>query len=338
MAISILISLVVFSAIVIVHELGHFLAARAVGIAVEEFAVGFGPKLFSIGKGTKFSLRLIPMGGFVRMLGEEDESGQDNPASYRNKSPWRRMATIAAGPLMNFLFALLIFIIIYGSVGVTSQNVAIIGQVMDDSPAQQAGLLAGDEILSIDAQPTVQWTDIQDHVRASGGNALTFKIKRNDAVLEITVTPRQGVEYPEVGIVPPTVRLSVGASIIHGIKETGRMTAAVFASLVGIITRKIPLADLTGPIGIVHYVGQAAQGGLLNVLSLAALISVNLGLFNLLPIPALDGSKIVLLGLELVRRRPLDPQKEGVIHLVGFALLIVLMVAIMYKDILRFIL
>jgi regulator of sigma E protease len=334
----ILIAVIVFSVIIIVHELGHFLAARAVGIEVEEFSIGFGPKLVSLGRDTKFSIRLIPMGGFVRMLGEEDGSGEDNPASYPNKSPLQRMAVIAAGPVMNFLLAMLIFIILYSALGVVAENVAIVGGVVPGLPAEQAGLLAGDEIIAIDSQSMEKWTDIQNYVRANPNKALQFTLLRAGKTLTVEVTPRMGQEFPEVGITPPVKRLSFGASIIQGISETGRMTAAVFGSLVGIITRKVPVGDLTGPIGIVHYVGEAARAGWLNVLSLAALISVNLGLFNLLPIPALDGSKIAFLGVELIRRKPLDPKKESIVHLVGFALLITLMLAVMYKDIIRFLL
>lgn len=334
----ILIAVLVFSVVIIVHELGHFLAARAVGIDVEEFSVGFGPKLLSLGKRTKFSIRLIPMGGYVRMLGEEDGSGGDNPASYPNTSPLKRMATIGAGPVMNFALAMIIFIILYASVGATVDNVAIIGGIIPDSPAQQAGLQPGDEILSIDGEVTETWADIQEIVRASGNKALTFNLRRGAQTLVVEVIPRMGETAPEVGISPRMKRLTVGASIVQGIKETWRMTAAVFSSLVGIITRKIPVGDLTGPIGIVHYVGEAARIGFLNVLSLTALISVNLGLFNLLPVPALDGSKIILLGVELIRKKPLDPEKEGLIHLAGFALLIILMLLVMYKDIVRFIL
>ncbi|NLY32281.1 MAG: RIP metalloprotease RseP [Firmicutes bacterium] len=334
----ILIAVLVFSAVIIVHELGHFLAARAAGIAVEEFSIGFGPKLVSLGRDTKFSLRLIPMGGYVRMLGEEDGSGGDNPASYPNATPLKRMAVIGAGPIMNFVLAMIIFVILFASVGATAENVARIGGTIPGSPAEQAGLMPGDEILSIDGEVTEKWTDIQEIVRASNLKPLTFTLRRGEQTLVIEITPRMGESAPEVGISPPMKRLSLGASIVQGIKETWRMTATVVSSFVGIITRKIPVGELTGPIGIVHYVGEAARTGFLNVLSLTALISVNLGIFNLLPVPALDGSKIVFLGLELIRKKPLDPEKEGLVHLVGFAALIVLMLLVMYKDIVRFLL
>lgn len=338
---SVIVAILVFSVIILVHELGHFLMARRVGIEVEEFSIGFGPKLVGFrGAETQFSIRLIPMGGYVKMLGEEGEdedSVHDNPASYQNKSPLQRMAVIAAGPVMNFVLALLIFIIIYGAIGVTI-NEPRIGALVSGYPAEAAGLEAGDEILSIDSQKMSLWIDIQKYIQSNQNNSLEFTVRRRQEVLNIEVTPRRGETYPEVGIVPPTGRLSILASIREGFVQTYTLTMAVWNSLVGIITRRIPTEDLTGPIGIVYFVGQAARAGLVNVLTLAALISVNLGLFNLLPIPALDGSKLVFLGVEMIRRRPLDPQKESIVHLVGFALLISLMLVIMYRDIIRFIL
>ena len=215
----ILIAVLVFSAVIIVHELGHFLAARAAGIAVEEFSIGFGPKLVSLGRDTKFSLRLIPMGGYVRMLGEEDGSGGDNPASYPNATPLKRMAVIGAGPIMNFVLAMIIFVILFASVGATAENVARIGGTIPGSPAEQAGLMPGDEILSIDGEVTEKWTDIQEIVRASNLKPLTFTLRRGEQTLVIEITPRMGESAPEVGISPPMKRLSLGASIVQ---ESGK--------------------------------------------------------------------------------------------------------------------
>ncbi|MGI6364548.1 MAG: RIP metalloprotease RseP [Bacillota bacterium] len=339
---SVLVAIIVFSVIILVHELGHFLAARRVGIEVEEFSIGFGPKLAGFSAaGTQFSIRVIPMGGYVRMLGEEgeeEEANSDNPASYQNKSPLQRMAVIAAGPAMNFVLALVIFVLIFGVIGGVTLNEPRIGAVLPDMPAEAAGLQAGDEIVRIDSQEMARWTDVQQYIRANPGKTLTFVVSRQGRQLEIVVTPRMGEKYSEVGIAPPVGRLSILASIKEGFIQTFNLTREIFKSLVGIITRRVPAEDITGPIGIVYFVGQAAKDGLINVLYLAALISVNLGLFNLLPIPALDGSKLVFLGVELIRRRPLDPHKEGLVHLVGFALLISLMLFVMYRDIIRFIL
>lgn len=333
---AILTAVLVFSVVILVHELGHFLVARAVGVAVEEFSIGFGPRLISVGKETKYSVRLIPMGGFVRMLGETEEEKEEDPASFQNKTPWQRMAIILAGPLMNFLLAVVIFVVIFGAVGVKATT--ILKEVTPGSPAAIAGMQAGDEIVAIEEQEIKTWEDVQKSVQEAPPGPLTFTVRRGDRLLSFAVTPRMEQETLKVGIVSKTKRLSILASIGEGIKETWRMTGAVLGSLKGIITGKIPVGELTGPIGIVHFVGEASQAGFFTVLNLAALISVNLGLFNLLPIPALDGSKVVILGIEAFSKKRLAPEKEGIIHLVGFALLIVLMLFIMYKDVLRFIL
>jgi regulator of sigma E protease len=334
---AILAAVIVFSVIILFHEMGHFLAARYVGIEVEEFAIGFGPKILGFTAiGTLFSVRLLPLGGYVKMLGEEEGVG-DIASSYQNKSPFQRMFVIAAGPVMNFILALLLFVIIFGAVGVYVDQPRV-GSVIPEQPAAEGGIMAGDDIIAIDSQKMESWTEIQKFIQASQGRTLTFTVRRNGRVQDLDITPRIGQsDFPEVGIAPPTQRLSIGASITEGVRQTFEITKLILINIVQIFTRQIPAEDLTGPIGIVYYVGQAAQAGLVNVLSLAALISVNLGLFNLLPIPALDGSKIVFLGIELLRRRPLDPQKENLVHLVGFALLISLMIIVMYRDIIRFI-
>lgn len=339
---SILVAILVFSVVILVHEMGHFLVARRVGIEVEEFSIGFGPKLAGFGAaGTQFSVRLIPMGGYVKMLGEEGEEEElttDNPNSYQNKSPLQRMAVIAAGPVMNFVLALVLFILIFGVIGGVTLKEPRIGDVVPGLPAEAAGMQAGDEIVSIDTHEMAQWADIQNYIRSNPGKTLNFTVRRGGELLNLAVTPRMGESYSEVGIVPTIGRLSILASIKEGFVQTFHLTIEIVKSLVGIVTRQVPADDITGPIGIVYFVGQAAQAGLINVLYLAALISVNLGLFNLLPIPALDGSKLVFLGVELIRKRPLDPRKESLVHLVGFALLISLMLFVMYRDIVRYIL
>lgn len=340
MAISILASILVFSVIILVHELGHFLAARYVGIDVQEFAIGFGPKLAGFtNRGTNFSVRLFPLGGYVKMLGEEEGFDSDNVASYQNKTPWQRMLVIAAGPIMNFLLAILLFVIIFGAFSIYQVDEPIIGSITPGLPAEQAGLAAGDKILAIDAHEMDSWNDVVNYIRAGQGEAMTFLVQRDGQTRELEVVPRMGESgYLEIGIGVATTRLPIGASIKAGIMETLNLTKSILVTIGQIFTRQIPADDLTGPIGIVYYVGQAARVGLVNVLFLAALISVNLGLFNLLPIPALDGSKLVFLGIEIIRRKPLDPNKENLVHLVGFALLISLMIIVMYRDILRFIL
>lgn len=332
----VVVALLIFGAIILVHEMGHFLAARRVGIEVEEFAIGFGPRLTGFrAAGTNFSVRLLPLGGYVRMLGEEDNQEVVSEGSYNSKSPLQRMLVIASGPIMNFLFAVLLFVLIFGVVGLPL-NEARIGGVLPGSPAETAGFQPGDVLLEIDSQPLSTWVDLQQAVGNSQGETLSVLVEREGEVITLSVTPRVSEGHAEIGVSPATRRLGILSSIKEGVRQTYEITVLVLQSLYQIITRQLPADDLTGPIGIIYFVGEAARAGLVNVLSLAAIISVNLGLFNLLPIPALDGSKLVFLGIELVRRRPLDPQKENLVHLVGFALLISLMVFVMYRDILRF--
>lgn len=335
---AILVAILVISVIILVHELGHFLAAKHVGIEVEEFSIGFGPRLTGFHAiDTKFSVRAIPLGGFVRMLGEEDEEQQSAQGSYPSKTPLQRMYVIAAGPVMNFLLAILLFMLIFGVVGLPVLSEARIGSVLPDLPAEQAGLQAGDRVLELDGQPVETWGELQEYIMDNPHKSINFLIQRNGQQLEVPVTPRMTAEGAQIGISAPIQRLGIIDSIREGIRQTYEVTKVVLVSIYQIFTRQLSAKDLTGPIGIVYYVGAAARAGLVNVLSLAALISVNLGLFNLLPIPALDGSKLVFLTVELVRRRPLDPQKENLVHLVGFALLVSLMIVVMYRDILRFI-
>ncbi|MTI94461.1 MAG: RIP metalloprotease RseP [Firmicutes bacterium] len=332
---TVLVAMIVFGVIILVHELGHFLAARRVGIDVEEFAIGFGPKLFGFKPGaTQYSVRLLPLGGYVRMLGEEEDLYTENPGSYQNKTPLQRMFVIAAGPVMNFVLALVLFMVIFGAFGIYV-NEPLIGSVTPGLPAAESGLQPGDRILSMNGTEPETWTDLQQYIHGSDGQPINMTVQRDAQMVELTVVPRDAGEFYEIGIGMSSRRLPVLESIKRGFQETYYLTLAIFESIVMIFTRQIPAEDIAGPIGIVHFIGQAARAGIINVLSLAALISVNLGIFNLLPIPALDGSKLVILGVELVRRKPLDPHKENLVHLVGFALLISLMIFVMYQDILR---
>jgi regulator of sigma E protease len=249
------------------------------------------------------------------------------------------MLVIAAGPVMNFILALLLFIIIFGVIGVATAEQPKIAQLMENHAAQEAGLLPGDLVTHINSKPVGTWGEFVQIVRDSGGEPLEFVVERAGERLEITVIPRPNAEgifaigvFPEVKL----QRLPILTSIRYGFRQTIHVTGAILVNLYQLVTRQLPADDITGPIGIFYYVGQAAKQGLFDVLFLAALISINLGLFNLLPIPALDGSKLVFLGFEAIRRRPVDPQKENLVHLVGFVLLISLMVLVMYRDIVRY--
>lgn len=330
-----LLAILVFGLLILVHELGHFLAAKWVGIRVYEFAIGMGPLLFSRERGgTKYSLRLFPIGGFNKMAGMEP-GDEDNPAGFNRKSLWQRTAVISAGSIMNILWALVLFIFVFAVLGVPSQA-NIVGEVMANSPAAQSGIQPGDKITAIDGIKVDNWNQLVDIIHESPGKTLSLTIVRGDRQFEVSTKPVLDDENNMglIGIKQSRQRSGLFEAVALGVKNTVVITVAIVSGLVQMITGKIP-AEVAGPVGIVSILGNVAQFGLANILNFQGLLSLNLGLINLFPIPALDGSRLVFLGIEGLRGKPLDPQKENLIHLVGFALLIMLMLFITYQDILR---
>jgi len=327
---TIIIALIVFGVIVIVHEMGHFFTAKFFGVTVHEFAVGMGPKIFSTTKNeTDYSVRALPLGGYIRMEGEDE--GSEDPNGFNNKHPLKRMAIIFAGPFMNFIFAFLLFSMLYMMVGVPVNTV---GGLIEGMPAIRSELQEGDRIISIEGTRTSSWTDVTDTIGASEDEILTFEVQRDSQTLMIDVeTVREGGRTA-IGISPKYER-APGISISYGFKQTVGMLKDMLTFLGQLFTGRSESEGVVGPIGIISAVGDAARTGFANVLFLAAVISLNLGLINLLPIPALDGSRIIFQFIELVRGKKIDPEKEGTIHLIGMALLLLLMVFVTYKDILR---
>ncbi len=333
---TILSSVLVFGALIFFHELGHFLVAKRVGIHVKEFAIGFGPKVVSwTSKETDYSLRVFPLGGFVRMTGEDPEE-KDEPGSFHKQSVFNRFAVIASGPLMNFLLAITLFFLIYFAfMGVAATPVQI-GEVLSNGRAQEVGLQVGDTIVSINGEGVESWEQVVRTINAHPGEEIVLGIERDNTMQEIPVTPEADSETGRglIGIGPKTVMYQFVPSLLLGVENTWMFLNFIFVSLLQMITGQIP-ADVAGPVGIVQIVSEVAQTGVINLLNLAAVLSINLGLINLLPIPALDGSRLVFLLIEGVRGKPVDPNKESFVHFVGFALLILLMVFIAYRDILR---
>jgi regulator of sigma E protease len=336
MFITVISSIFVFGILIFFHELGHFLVAKRAGVAVQEFALGFGPKVISWTSGeTDYSLRIFPLGGFVRLTGEDPDE-TDEPGSFQKQRVATRFAVIAAGPFMNFLLAVVLFSLLYFAfTGIAAFPVQI-GEVLDGGRADQVGLEEGDILLTIDGKAVESWDQVVRVINENPDQEILMVVERDGEVLNFPVTPRADEETGRglIGIGPQTHRYQLIPSLRLGLANTWRFTNFIIVSLIGMIRGQIP-ADIAGPVGIISIVGEVAQTGLVNLLSLAAVLSINLGLINLLPIPALDGSRLVFLLVEGIRGRPVDPKKESFVHFVGFTLLILLMIFIAYRDVIR---
>ncbi|WP_139489067.1 RIP metalloprotease RseP [Brevibacillus dissolubilis] len=403
--------IVVFGVLVFVHELGHFLLARRAGILCREFALGMGPRIFSVKRGeTEYTLRLLPIGGLVRMAGEDPEmdvlkphmevglelgehdrvkrilvneprstssrvvygtlisfdlekqltilleqegesrtyhvdpqamlvnNGQEAQIAplnrqFRGKTVSQRFWAIFAGPAANFLLA---FVLLTGAAmayGIPS-NEPIIGEVVAGGPAAQAGLRTGDRVLSINGSPVSTWEQVAVTINQSPGKQLNLVVSRNGEELKIPVTP---VTEDNVGKIKMTqvIEYSFVESIKYGGMATYDFTMMILTGLGKLVTGGVGLNELSGPAGILQMTGHFATKGFEVLIRWTAVLSVNLGLFNLLPLPALDGGRLVFLGIEALRGRPVDPNKEGLVHFVGFAFLMLLIVVVTWNDIQR---
>ena len=321
----------VFLLVVLLHELGHFTVAKMVGIKVNEFSIGMGPKLLQKEKGdTQYTLRLLPIGGYVKMEGEDENS--EDPRSFSKVSPLARIAVVAAGAFMNFVLAIIVLTIVAFNTGVPTTT---IGEIIQNSPAEINGIEPGDRIAEINGTKISDWNDITNLVSNSNADQeLEVKVLRNNIEQKLSVKPIIEDGRVIIGIIP-SYEKSFSSAIKGGIENTILFVNLMFDFLKMLFQGKVSTNDLSGPIGVISEIGQAASMGISNVLFLLGFISVNLGFFNLLPIPALDGSRIVFLLIELVRGKPIDPDKENLIHTIGFVLLISLMLIVTYKDLIR---
>ena len=326
-------SIFVFGLLILVHELGHYFVARLTGIKVLELAIGFGPKLIGWRKNEiNYSLRIFPLGGFCRLLGENPDEASE-PDSFPQKPILSRAAVLVAGASMNLFLAIAVFFIIFFFIaGVPDTGSARIGYIVEDSPAEAIGLEAGDMIRSIDGMPVSKWEDVLSIISARPNEEIYLIFEREGEIKEVSVVSETAPESERgmIGIGPVIHKYKVLPSLVISVERFG----AVIASIFQVITGQVPL-DVAGPVGIIFVIGEVAQTGFVNLLLLTALISISLGIMNLLPIPALDGGRLFFLLVEAIRGRRIDPEKEGFIHFIGFALLILLILFITYQDLLR---
>ncbi|WP_050616725.1 RIP metalloprotease RseP [Bacillus testis] len=410
--------IIIFGALVFVHELGHLIFAKRAGILCREFAIGFGPKVLSFMKNeTVYTIRLLPIGGFVRMAGEDAEMIEIKPGyrvglklnnegtvqkiilnnkdKYRDIkvleveevdlerglfirgfeddddqmiqtykidpkamivedgvenqiAPWdrqfgskklgQRTMAIFAGPMMNFIFAIVIFTVLAAIQGVVVDD-AKIGKLTSDGAAISAGLKTGDEVQSIDGAETSSWLDVQEEIQKHPGKEITFVVDRDGKTLEIPVTPkeieRDNQKIGVIGVYQPTEKTFLSV-LTFGFTETYDWVVRIFEMLGKLITGNFSIDMLSGPVGIYVSTEEVAKSGVLTLMRWAGVLSINLGIMNLLPIPALDGGRLLFFGVEALRGKPLDRQKEGMVHFIGFALLMLLMLVVTWNDIQRF--
>ncbi len=416
--------IIIFGSLVFFHELGHFIFAKRAGIMVREFAIGMGPKIFSMTKGeTLYTIRLLPIGGYVRMAGEDfdaielqpgyrvalvtnednvvekiilnqnnhhpnvvfleveradlnkelwiegydedDESEEQRLIRYQvsraavlvengketviapfdrqfdSKTVGQRAMTIFAGPLFNFILAFFIFILIGLFQGVPTYE-PIITQVTDDGPAKAAGMQDGDYVKAINGTPITTWQELSETISKNPGNPLKFTVEREGQPVSLAITPKtvkaeDGAKAGQIGVLYETpYKKAPLQAIPNAAENTYNWTVQIVKMLGKLVTGQFSIDDLSGPVGIYKSTEEVAKYGIYNLMHWAAVLSINLGIMNLLPLPALDGGRLLFFAFEAVRGRPVNREKEGLIHFVGIVLLMILMVVVTWNDIQRF--
>lgn len=339
---SIIIAIIIFSIIILFHELGHFLLAKANGVKVNEFSLGLGPTLFGFTKGvTKYSLKLLPFGGACMMEGEDENS--DDQRAFGNKSVWARMSVVFAGPFFNFIMAFIFAIVLVACVGYDKPQIA---GVLEGYAADEAGMQEGDIILKLNSTNIHLYREVSAYSLFNAGETVEVVYERDGEKYTTTLEPKYDEEsgrylYGFLGNSQRT-KAGIGEAVSYAFYEVKYCIWSTIESLKMLITGGASVNDLSGPVGIVKNIGDTYESSVstdgyyyafLNMLNWAILLSANLGVMNLLPLPALDGGRLVFLVVEAIRRKKIDPDKEGFVHFIGIALLMILMVVVMFNDI-----
>jgi regulator of sigma E protease len=347
---SIVSAILLFGFLIFIHELGHFIVAKVSGVKVLKFSLGFGPKVIGKKRGeTEYILSAIPLGGYVKMLGEDDDSEIDQSEmhrSFQNHPVGKRFLIILAGPLFNFLTAVVVFFFIL-VIGMPT-FLPVIGDVMTGTPAEKAQLRKGDRVVAINGSHIRQWSDMTAKIYESPEKKLIFTIKRDAQEIAVPITPEkkttrdifgEGKEIGLIGVKPSgetfIIREDPFSGAGNAFVKTGEITVLTIVGIVKIIQRIIPADTIGGPVLIFQMAEKQATAGALNFFTFAAVISINLAVLNLLPIPILDGGHILFLSIEAIRKKPLSEKTVMIAQRVGMSLLLLLMAFAMYNDIFR---
>lgn len=346
--------IIVLGLLIFVHELGHFLVAKFFRVKVLKFSLGFGPKIWGRQYGeTEYLISALPLGGYVKMFGEDPQetvSPEDKARSFSHQPVWQRFLIVLAGPVFNLFFPVLLFFLILVSAGIpTPMDTTTIGRVAPDSPAREAGLQKGDEILAINGQQITNWKNISEVISNSEGQEIRLTISREGESLKLKAAPEKrnvenifGEEVQErymLGITQKTEIIYKDSSILEALSSAVSQTLSyIYLTILGIIKifqQVVPTKELGGPILIAQLAGQQMKAGIVDFSYFVGLISINLGIINLFPIPVLDGGHLAIFSLEAIRRKPLEEKALLIIQQIGLILLGCLMVLVFYNDIIR---
>ena len=341
---SIILFIVIFGIVVISHELGHFLLAKAGGIHVVEFAVGMGPTLLAFQKGdTKYSLKLLPIGGACMFEGEDgldEKEGEPSPGAFQNANVWRRISSVAAGPFFNFILG---FVIALAMVNMIVIRDPVATEVLDGGAAMEAGLQDGDRIISLDGERICLYEEILLFNMLHKGGDVEMVYERDGSRYTTTITPRYNEEQGRYMLGfsnADYVELEGLEPLKYAWYEIRYNVKSTYKSLGMLLSGQVGRKDVAGPVGIANMVGQAYEQAkeygwrdvLVNMMNITLMLTVNLGIINLLPIPALDGGRLVFLFVEVIRGKPIPPAKEGMVHFIGLMFFMILMVVIFFND------
>lgn len=333
-------AILLFLVLIIIHEFGHFIAAKLLGVRVNEFAVGFGPKLFSKKLGeTNYALNLVPLGGYCAMEGEDEDSGDEK--AFCNKAAWRRFLIVIMGALFNLILGFVIVMLILAPT--KTFTTTTIAEFMPNAVSQQSGLEVNDKILKVDGRTIFSTYDLSyafTNVKDGKIDITVLRDGKKQLLRDVKFESKQyeGMDFLTVDFKVYGEKKTFLTFVKNTVKTSASYTVVIWRSLVDLLSGKYGISQVSGPVGVTVVIADAARQSLQSLLPLMAFISINLGIFNLLPIPALDGGRLIFILYEMIFKKPIPQKYESVVHTIGFAVLIGFMILILVKDVLGLIL